>query len=1046
MRAQILSASAGSGKTYRLAYKFVHDTIKYYRDKPYLYRAILAVTFTNKATEEMKSRILKEINDLIVRPADSSYMADLKRDLGFDEAEIVKRARSIQTKILHDYSRFTILTIDKFFQRILRAFIRELGIDLNYNIEIETSTVLTRSADSLIDDITGDDTLRQWIMEFAQEKIDDNSQWDIRRDLLALGRELFNEQSRQTVMNSTSKEELQKAIREAEKRSARARADMKAAAEKALEIMDRAGVCPTDFAGKSRSFAKYFSAIAAGDVKEPTATARQRAASPDGWAAKGSAAQAAATELQPLLAEICDTFDRNRRLWSTLPLVKSTYRSYALLQDIYKRVRDLCEEEGIMLLSETKYILSRFVAGNDAPFIYEKTGNRFERFMIDEFQDTSIREWENFVPLLQNAMSQSEDTSVLIVGDVKQSIYRWRGGDWRILHDGAREALGAADTEVVHLRENYRSLPEVVEFNNRTIGRVVAADNRQLNTLIGEAAARGDLSAAACERLRDTLADAYRDHGQIPRRREEYPGYVSVESFADRPPVVERICELLDKGFRPCDIMILVRSATDGAKIAAELLDFRSRNEEERYRFDVTTQEALVIGTAPVSIFVTAALRLAVNPDDSLSRACYNRFLGRPFDCEPDAGERSFFRSLRLLPPEEAFERIVMRHDLERDERLTAYLQALHEQIIAFCANRIADIPLFLRWWDEQGASRSLSIERSASTVEIMTVHKAKGLEKRAVIIPWCSWQLDPKSGGNVQNIVWAEARSGEAAGVGRFPVRYKRAMAESEFSAEYYRELVYAHVDNVNLLYVALTRAAESLHVFVPQRGRHIGSLLLQCLAAAPGEEGRRTSSEAGERYEFGEFTGPAAAKSGGEEPVEHAVLEHYRTRRADLRLRLPSQRYFEEGETELSPRNFGILMHRAFQEADDEAGIRQAVLRMQEERILSAEDAATLQDMIDRALAHPVVREWFGGGWERIRNEHGIVVPGEGGTRRPDRVMVAGDRAVVVDYKFGGHDDGRYRRQLCDYMRLLRKMGYVRVEGYLWFVKRGEILPVEP
>ncbi len=195
MRAQILSASAGSGKTYRLAYKFVHDTIKYYRDKPYLYRAILAVTFTNKATEEMKSRILKEINDLIVRPAESSYMADLKRDLGFDEAEIVKRARSIQTKILHDYSRFTILTIDKFFQRILRAFIRELGIDINYNIEIETSTVLTRSADSLIDDITGDDTLRQWIMEFAQEKIDDNSQWDIRRDLLALGRELFNEQS-----------------------------------------------------------------------------------------------------------------------------------------------------------------------------------------------------------------------------------------------------------------------------------------------------------------------------------------------------------------------------------------------------------------------------------------------------------------------------------------------------------------------------------------------------------------------------------------------------------------------------------------------------------------------------------------------------------------------------------------------------------------------------------------------------------------------------------------------------------------------------------
>lgn len=1041
VRAIILNASAGSGKTYQLAYKYVHDVV----ERPAAYRHILAVTFTNKATEEMKSRILKEIHRL-ASGGESSYLTRLCDELGLDAASVRKRAAEARSRILHDYSRFTILTIDTFFQRILRAFIKELGIDLDYNVEIETASVLSKSADALIEQITVDRDLQRWLTEFVQERIDEGRKWDVREGILSLGGELFKEKNKETLASARTREELGRIVREATAHAEATRARLRETAAEAVHIISSAGLSAADFSGKSRSFAHWFYAVAEGEIKPYGATVAKMSATTEGWCPKGSPAAPLVARLQPLLRTMCDLYDRNVRSWNTCALLRENYRSFALLSDLYAKVQRMCDEQNMMLLSETKYILSEFIGHNDAPFIYEKVGNRFERFMIDEFQDTSVKEWENFLPLLRNAMAQAEDPSVLIVGDIKQSIYRWRGGDWRILHDGAREALGAADTEVVHLRENYRSLPEVVEFNNRTIGRVVAADNRQLNTLIEEAAARGDLSAAACERLRDTLADAYRDHGQIPRRREEHPGYVSVESFADRPPVVERICELLDKGFRPCDIMILVRSATDGAKIAAELLDFRSRNEEERYRFDVTTQEALVIGTAPVSIFVTAALRLAVNPDDSLSRACYNRFLGRPFDCEPDAGERSFFRSLRLLPPEEAFERIVMRHDLERDERLTAYLQALHEQIIAFCANRIADIPLFLRWWDEQGASRSLSIERSASTVEIMTVHKAKGLEKRAVIIPWCSWQLDPKSGGNVQNIVWAEARSGEAAGVGRFPVRYKRAMAESEFSAEYYRELVYAHVDNVNLLYVALTRAAESLHVFVPQRGRHIGSLLLECLSAAPDEEGRRTSSEAGERYEFGEFTGPAAAKSGGEEPVEHAVLEHYRTRRADLRLRLPSQRYFEEGETELSPRNFGILMHRAFQEADDEAGIRQAVLRMQEERILSAEDAATLQDMIDRALAHPVVREWFGGGWERIRNEHGIVVPGEGGTRRPDRVMVAGDRAVVVDYKFGGHDDGRYRRQLCDYMRLLRKMGYARVEGYLWFVKRGEILPVEP
>ncbi len=709
MRAQILSASAGSGKTYRLAYKFVHDTIKYYRDKPYLYRAILAVTFTNKATEEMKSRILKEINDLIVRPADSSYMADLKRDLGFDEAEIVKRARSIQTKILHDYSRFTILTIDKFFQRILRAFIRELGIDLNYNIEIETSTVLTRSADSLIDDITGDDTLRQWIMEFAQEKIDDNSQWDIRRDLLALGRELFNEQSRQTVMNSTSKEELQKAIREAEKRSARARADMKAAAEKALEIMDRAGVCPTDFAGKSRSFAKYFSAIAAGDVKEPTATARQRAASPDGWAAKGSAAQAAAPELQPLLAEICDTFDRNRRLWSTLPLVKSTYRSYALLQDIYKRVRDLCEEEGIMLLSETKYILSRFVAGNDAPFIYEKTGNRFERFMIDEFQDTSIREWENFVPLLQNAMSQSEDTSVLIVGDVKQSIYRWRGGDWRILQHGVRKALGDADTELRILSDNYRSLPRIVEFNNTAMARVVERDNADLDAALLKAAERGSLSRSGYDDLRGTLRSAYEGHAQTPRRKSRNEGYVRIETFEQTPPLVECIESIIARGYSYNDIMILYRKASDGLRTARILLEYKRRNNT----FNIMTQDALIVGNAPVSSFVTSVMRLSQDPNDSISRAVMNDYLGRDYDAPLAEDDRATLARICRLTPEEAFEKIVLEYrlDLRHDE--IAYLQALHEQIAAFCAAKVADIQLFLAAWDEKGSAKALSVRRA---------------------------------------------------------------------------------------------------------------------------------------------------------------------------------------------------------------------------------------------------------------------------------------------------------------------------------------------
>ena len=978
MRAKILNASAGSGKTYQLAYKYVRDVI----DQPHLYRHILAVTFTNKATEEMKSRILKEIHTL-ASGAPSPYLTQLCGELQLDERSVRRRAAEVRSKILHDYSRFTVLTIDTFFQRILRAFIKELGLDLNYNVEIETASVLSKSADTLIDEIAVDESLQRWLTEFVQERIDEGRKWDVRDGILSLAGELFKEKNKAALAAAPAKEELGRLVARATTRAMAAREELRRTAHEAVEAIEGAGLTAADFAGKSRSFAGYFFAVAGGEVKAPTDTLRKRAASPEGWCAKGSPAERLVPQLRPLLQRLCDLYDRNVRHWNTCDLLRENYRSFALLSDLYARVQRLCAEQNTLLLSETKYLLSEFIGRNDAPFIYEKVGNRFERFMIDEFQDTSAREWENFLPLLQNAMAQSEEESVLIVGDIKQSIYRWRGGDWRLLHERAASDLGRGNT----------------------------------------------------------------------RRKAEHGGYVSIETFDCEPPVVERICALIDRGFRPSDIMILVRSATDGAKVAAALLDFKQRNTEARYRFDVMTQEALIVGSAPISSFVAAALRLALNTDDRLSRAVCNHYLGRPFDAPMSDDEREFFHSIRLESPEEAFERIVMRFDLRSDRSQIAYLQALHEQVIAFCSSKIADIALFLRWWDEQGQNRSLSVEQSASTVEITTIHKAKGLEKRAVIIPYCSWQLDPKSGG-VQNIVWAEARGdGEAEAIGRFPVRYKRSMAESGFSAEYYRELVYAHVDNVNLLYVALTRAAESLHVFIPRKTGHtVGALLLGSLR--PGSEGqvfigetegRCLTDERGDHYLFGSFEGPVA---GGrkESDAEHVVLEEYPTARPALKLRLPSQRYFEEGgEPELAPRNLGILMHRAFEQADDAAQVREAVAHMQADGILSEEDAARLRQRIDRAFELPEVREWFDGSWQRIRNEQEIIVPGSASTRRPDRVMIRGTRVVVVDYKFGALDADRHRRQVAEYLRLLAEMGYDPVEGYLWYVKLGRIERVE-
>ena len=1045
MRAKILSASAGSGKTYRLAYKYVHDVIKYYPTKPYLYRAILAVTFTNKATEEMKSRILKEINSLITAPENSSYMSKLQDDLALPQAEIITRAKSIQSNILHDYSRFTILTIDKFFQRILRAFIKELGIDLNYNIELDTSTILSISTDSLIEDITSKEELQRWIMEFAEESIEEGQRWDIRQKILSLGEELFKESNKQTILNSTPKSELLSIIRDAEARVDQIIKRCKEIGTEALQAIQTSGLKAEDLAGKSTGIYLIFSKMAKGEIVNPKEKMRKLLYSTDNWAASGvkkdtkTMVAQLATSLQPLFAEYCNAIDSNSKLLSTLPFVKATFRSYALLQDIYQKVREQCDKDGVMLLPETKYILSRFVAGNDAPFIYEKIGNRFERYMIDEFQDTSGKEWENFVPLLQNALSQSEDNSILIVGDVKQSIYRWRGGDWRILNQGVEQALGTENTEVEIMSDNFRSLKQVVEFNNMAVGRVVEEDNNALNGELRNAYEEQKLSKATLSQFTDTLKTAYLGHNQTPKRNNEQEGYVMVEKFNkdEELPLVECIESAIQRGYAYKDIMVLCRDKKDGEKAANILLKYKQRNNA----FNIMTQDSLIVGKSDINQFIIATLRLSQNSKDSISRAIVNNYVGRPYSAQLEEDDLAFLSHISQLTPEEAFEHIVTHYKLNEQNDEIAYLQALHEQIIAFNSTKVADIQLFLKMWDEKGADKSLSVEKSDNTIELTTIHKSKGLEKKIVIIPYCSWGLNPRP----RNFVWAtpEPNGDALAQVGRFPVNYKNDMENTLFSEDYFREKVYSHVDGINLLYVALTRAQEELYAFIPSNAYEntAGHLLWNAVAD-------RVETDPETNRQIAQYGSPINNNEKLESKptnVSNVLINSYPTTLRKMELSLPQQRYYEEECAGLSPRNMGIMMHSILSEASDLTQIQERINEAYKSGKIDQAQASEMQQTINREFKRPEVKEWFGE-WDMVRNENDIIGSHTTGTQRPDRVMIKGNRAVVVDYKFGLKAHPSHRRQVGGYMQLLAKMGYRNIEGYVWYLSTGEIVRVEP
>lgn len=1047
---KIVSASAGSGKTYTLAYEYVRNVIA----DPSLYRHILAVTFTNKATEEMKRRILAKINEL-AEGNERDYMPKLEDDLGISRKEITAKAETVRSLILHDYNHFSVVTIDKFFQRIIRGFIKELGIDLNFNLELPVETLLGNAADRMIDNISTDEVLRRWITAFVNDKIDDGRPWDIRRELLGLGSELFKEEYKRGHGDAEhNKEKLQSIVDKAVKKGTAAKASIVACAKKIVELAECNNLQITDFCNGKLGPAGYAAKVAAGNIspygKRVTDTIESgkwcTAKSP-----KKAEIEAISPTLTELLRELADSYTTNIGIINTAALIKENYRNFALLSDLQEKVKEVAQEENIVHISEINEMLSKLIAGNDTPFVFEKAGNYFSHFLIDEFQDTSVLQWENFLPLLRNATSQSEDTPVMLVGDVKQSIYRWRGGDWGIL---ANRAAHAFDTVTkTSLQKNFRSSPQIVEFINAAIGKCAEKENHKINSMLEEAYSNGQIDSKLKDSLYDTVAQAYCDCRQIPDASKS-GGYVTVTYYGEKdknalPPVIEAVEKLQERGYKAGEIAILVRRNSEASQIAMMLLQHKRTHADSPYRYDVVTQDALVIGKSPVVNFIIACLYLSGNINDCIHRALYNRFLERDFSDAIPEKEFKFFGQLCLMPPEEAFENIVIRYGLGSNPQDIPYIQALHEQILSFTKTNIADIPLFLRWWSESGSGKSIPMPQGGEAITIDTIHRSKGLGYKAVIIPYCNWNLTAKP----NSVVWAASGGKIAPEIGSFPVHYKKSMENSLFASDYYREYVMSQIDNLNLMYVALTRACEELHIMFPAPGRteseRVNDLLDSIMVRSEDKimigdcVGLIASREDGFSIAFGT---PSVSVETNKTSAK--TLPAYLTSDIEGRMavKLNSRRYADEGTaTGKSPaRGSDILLHSLLEQTDNLDSVRSKIDELSNNSILSAPETAELTKALNHAMENPMIREWFGNGWETVRRENTIVVPG-GESYCPDRVMTRGGEAVVIDYRFGSRRLPAYHKQVSHYMSLLRKMGYSTVKGYIWYVGLGDIEKVQ-
>ena len=1069
----IYRASAGAGKTHKLTGEYL--TLLF--SAPGAFRRILAVTFTNKATDEMKSRIVAELHNL-ASGAPSDYLPALMQRYELPETRLRKQAHQILIALLHDYSAFNISTIDRFFQQITRAFSREIGLQGGYNIELDTNLVLNEAVDELMNDLAKPEhkELLGWLISFAEDRIEEGKGWDFRQEILSLAGELFKESykafyraqacpsdNKQNL--SRYKEDLYRVIQSKENQAKRI-------GEEAMRLMKQHGLEPTDFAGGSRSPLLLFQVWAKGELKAPSDTFRGLADQPEAYSTKKASAdlkeqisKAVADGLNDCVKQAIDLYEGMTDYFTAKEIVRDYY-TLGILTDVAQQINAYREKNNVMLIADTTELISKVIEGSDTSFIYEKTGTQVDHYMIDEFQDTSGMQWDNFRPLVGESMAQGLDN--LIVGDVKQSIYRFRNSDWTLLDQQVRQDFNGDEVVEETLKDNWRSCHHVVAFNNAlfTIAPML------LQQHYNESLESSSLSQEEQMRFNLQLMRAYdKSYQRIPPRFAQQAGHVRIDfleaseesdweeqALAQLP---ETLQQLQAHGYALRDIAILVRKKKEASQVAKTLLTYKEEHPNSPYRYDILSDEALYISGSPTVRFFIAVLRFLCNPRDKALRrlAVYSyrvmcdTFSTADSDQEQWASQLLGYARHALYELTEALFRLVADHISPSEQ---AFAQAFLDKVAEFTQKERADLNEFLKWWDESGCQQTIAAPEGQNAVRILTIHKSKGLGFKAVVLPFCGWELDHKWHAPT---LWCEPKEAPFNQLPLVPIRYGKGLSITHFATDYFQERLNAYMDNLNTLYVGLTRAKEELVLFAPKpkaasKGKKeeplssIGDLLWRSLqlTVAHTREGEALESlpahfdlEAG-RFEWGDWW--TTTQKHNEQTVEEIPMERIVSISPDerLHLRLHGKSYFFDN----TRRKHGTLMHEVLSRIRTVDDIRQAVEGYRMEGVINHEESTLLVDKLSRLLDTPEATEWYDGRY-RVLNEVEILF-GSGLAKRPDRVMLRGDEVVVIDYKFGQRKLKAHQAQVREYLRLICEMGYKTVSGYIWYVELGKIETVKP
>ena len=1073
---KILQASAGSGKTFSLTAHYL--TLLFTTETKY--REILAVTFTNKATEEMKSRILEVLRDLALgeEGVETFRKIILQAHPDLNPETLKIKAYAIYRRILHDYSRFAVNTIDGFVQRVIRSFSFELGLDAGYKLEMNLDKVKKELAVKLNEQLERKPELLQWIINLALERVRDNKSWNYRDTLLGLAAEIFKEryQPFENAMKSHEPERLFKDLQEVTKGTLDYFEDsVTQQARQAVKIFQNSGVLPDQLKGKSRNPLNNLIKIADGDYAK-IAGLQKIINEPEEWQKGGLSADVASLFelLNPALIDLSNFYLEQLPQYQMAKALDANLYYLRLMQEMASLMKEYREENATLLISDAQNLLKGITIeqGDNPSFIWEKMGSRYKHFLFDEFQDTSSFQWDNFLPLLRNAIAEANGKLIdhLIVGDVKQSIYRWRNGDWRILHSHAKKHLGDIRVMDDSLQENYRSASNIIDFNNFLFKYSPQYLQNHINSKVNEdGGAEFFENWWSAQGYNEIIRNAYSQSHQNKAGSTPSGGTIEVEFIEARDnrtrasetredalkSVKDKLIIWLDKTkprYVPSDICILVRSNRE----ARETVEYLIAND-----IPVISGEALLIANnSAVRLIINTLYAMSAKRDESsLFKAnciyLYNHIHNRDVapsiwlkinstevkelkGALPDSLCESWL-NWQQFPLFVIVEQLISAYQLHNLTMHLPYLFAFRDMISSFAKQGERGITSFLNWWEEEGERKALPSGEDTDAVQVMTIHKSKGLAFNVVMLPFCSWSLD----GMANSIFWVETEETPFAMLQSVPVHYKKSLGQSAFAKAYFEELLFNYMDALNMLYVATTRTKNHLYISAPGQvaGKDdqfslAGDLIFHPL--------KFYASDLNTEFDESTFIidqpiqrqGPGNQAKAQDTRFSETTwsFESYplSNRLGDA---LADKKFYAQldilsGNTQ---QRRGIILHDLLSRVKKVADLPAVLNKMYQEGLFRKTEETEILQLAESVLLHPQLKALLDKPYENLNEQ--TIISGFGESYRPDKVLIGEDEVVIIDFKFTGEPKAQHYTQVDEYRSLLAEMGYKNVSAYLYY-----------